>query len=194
LCSGGCKDLMNDNNNCGMCGHACPAPESCSNGGCCPQFQTRCSGICTNLRSDDNNCGSCGNRCPAGERCSDGGHCCPVGKYSCNGVCTNLLSDPNNCGNCGSTCGTGYYCSNGYCIHVPTGGVGSSTTPLPITTTPVPGGCSPGFQNCYKYCIPVGAFCCPHNGLIYTCPSGSTMCNECQNFGHCTGCSILGAG
>lgn len=52
-CSGVCKDLQNDNNNCGNCGVVCNtgAGEEC------------CDGICVDTNTDPNNCGGCGNVC-----------------------------------------------------------------------------------------------------------------------------------
>lgn len=61
-----CVDLKTDSSNCGSCGHACPAPMTCTNGFCsCPSGMYLCSGqgypptCCGNLQS----CGQC-NLCP----------------------------------------------------------------------------------------------------------------------------------
>jgi hypothetical protein len=75
-------------NNCGTCGHVCPAPEPsagvsfCNNQVCTivcfsPNYATCDNGVtCTDLRLDDFNCGACGNRCPCDangcQSCSDG--------------------------------------------------------------------------------------------------------------------------
>jgi len=90
LCStdprAGCTiDVSHDPNNCGMCGHVCPAPDGgtagCSQGFCavgsCPVPYEDCdhsfeNGCETNLSIDDGNCGGCGRACQAGQRCSLG--------------------------------------------------------------------------------------------------------------------------
>jgi hypothetical protein len=74
-CSGVCRDLQNDNTNCGLCGRVCPAGQVCSLGACsvsCAAGQTNCSGVCRDLTSDNNNCGACGRACSAGQACASG--------------------------------------------------------------------------------------------------------------------------
>jgi hypothetical protein len=74
-----CYDLTFDHANCGACGHACGATESCMNGLCAPFPPMSCgtgsvecldpSGqkpICANIMFDQNNCGACGVVCPSG--------------------------------------------------------------------------------------------------------------------------------
>jgi len=116
-CSGVCKDLLNDDANCGSCGHGCDPGTACSSGLCCPTGQTSCNGVCTDTASDDLHCGSCGNPCGPGEVCS-ASTCvpnCVAGTTLCNGVCINTLNDPNNCGGCGTSCTGGQICSNSTC-------------------------------------------------------------------------------
>lgn len=73
FCSGLCKDISSDPNNCGACGNVCAPGVSCLNGTCgCPPGQTRCSGGCTNTSSNSQNCGACGHACGDGQICQNG--------------------------------------------------------------------------------------------------------------------------
>lgn len=95
---GNCRDLNNDDNNCGACGNSCGMFGHCSEGVCCligyefidgecrklcsagnpscPSGQTCCTtnGYCSDLTDDDYNCGSCSNKCKCG---CDGTSCGP---------------------------------------------------------------------------------------------------------------------
>jgi cysteine-rich repeat protein len=79
-CSGVCRDLRSDKQNCGACGNTCAAGFTCEAGSCkapvvtCGPEQTNCSGACRLLQSDTQNCGACGNVCPTGNTCT-GGRC-----------------------------------------------------------------------------------------------------------------------
>jgi len=79
-CSGVCRDLQSDAQNCGTCGNACAAGFTCQAGSCkpvvvtCGPEQTNCAGACKLLGSDTQNCGACGNVCPTGNTCT-GGQC-----------------------------------------------------------------------------------------------------------------------
>jgi hypothetical protein len=92
-----CVDLYTDAQNCGACGLACPAGQSCSQG------------VCSGWMPP---CGAGHND----QYCSiDGGAyasalCCP------GGGCTDITSDPNNCGYCGYACSPGLSCSNSQCL------------------------------------------------------------------------------
>src|SRR5262249_541617 len=67
LTQGGfCRDIANDEQNCGVCDHACGLGQLCTNGIChCPAGKLFCPVVgCVNLNSDKQNCGSCGHVCP----------------------------------------------------------------------------------------------------------------------------------
>lgn len=85
-CGGVCTDL-NDNANCGACGAACGAGQTCTDGICvndpvdpvdpiepaaCEPGLTDCGGICLNLMTDPFACGDCTNVCAEGQTCQSG--------------------------------------------------------------------------------------------------------------------------
>lgn len=75
FCSIACRDLQNDNTNCGTCGNACTGGNTCQDGVCkspCSSGETLCSGVCKNLQTDSSNCGTCGTACPSGQTCQSG--------------------------------------------------------------------------------------------------------------------------
>ena len=99
-----------DNQNCGTCGHACMAGQSCSSGQCqsvCQGGTTFCGGSCVDLSADAHNCGQCGFACGANSACV-GGVCqqptCSPGQTRCGSVCVDTSVDVNNCGLCGNAC------------------------------------------------------------------------------------------
>ena len=70
VCAGACTDVKVDSKNCGACGTACKAGESCAAGKCvlgCGGGTTNCSGVCVNTATDVSNCGGCGTKCMAGQ-------------------------------------------------------------------------------------------------------------------------------
>jgi len=92
--TGVCAHLRDDAQNCGGCGNACGAGQTCNDGVCsgfssCPA--TQMNGFC-NL--------------DAGTTYA----CCP------GAGCTNLLTDPANCGYCGVVCFPGQTCADGTCV------------------------------------------------------------------------------
>jgi len=124
-CDGTCVDTRANPNNCGSCGNACTAGQSCMNGACtammrtCADGETDCGGACVNTTRDATNCGSCGNACGAGQMCI-GGACmtpatCPMGQTDCGGTCLDTNTDPGNCGRCGNACPAGQRCVLGRC-------------------------------------------------------------------------------
>ncbi len=137
----GCEaNTSSSTTNCGTCGRACAAGQSCAAGVCgCPAGQTVCGAACVNTSTDPNNCGLCGTVCPAGRSCVGGTCACPAGQTLCGGVCVNLSTDTANCGACGRACTAGMSCTAGACTGGgPVNNACASATPLSLlagTTT-----------------------------------------------------------
>src|SRR5207237_5189537 len=99
ICDGKCVDTYSDANNCGACGHVCPAPAggSATCSGSCAQrcdnsYFVVCGNRCVDSHSDVDNCGSCGHVCsaPAGGSVSCFGICvpaCPSQQFLCGNAC-----------------------------------------------------------------------------------------------------------
>jgi hypothetical protein len=120
LCGGTCTDTKIDVANCGACGTACGAGQTCAAGVCAGSIctGTLCGGACTDTGSDLANCGACGNACGAGQTCEAGVCAAPVCTLTmCQGACVDPRSDFNNCGACGIVCAKGQSCLCGYCAN-----------------------------------------------------------------------------
>jgi len=102
-----CVDVLIDTRNCGRCGNACRAGESCIHGSClCPD--TRCGDRCgVNLMTDNNNCGACGNICATGTVCQSG---------RCAAACPMFCSDVADCAPCTPFPGYRSCCVSGWCV------------------------------------------------------------------------------
>ncbi|HEX9051412.1 MAG TPA: MXAN_6577-like cysteine-rich protein [Anaeromyxobacter sp.] len=121
-CGGRCVSLLSDPGNCGACGAAVKALETCAAGApACAAGIDACGGACTDLARDPANCGACGNACAAGAYCTTAGgttsctDACPAGFTACGGACVDLLSDRFHCGACGNACPSGQTCDAGAC-------------------------------------------------------------------------------
>ncbi len=143
----GCETfVLEDPNNCGVCGNKCAPGQYCRAvfGGNTPECvcgpaETACGNFedpeeavtCVDLSNDPNNCGGCNHACPtvpnAKAVCRSGvcGLECPANRADCNGSWAggcevDLLSNMKNCGACGNACDTdaGQPCINGSCFMV----------------------------------------------------------------------------
>ena len=69
-CGSECKDLTTDQQNCGTCGNACGAGQTCQAGQCqCSAGLLACDG--TLRASDASHCGSCTTTCAGAQVCSN---------------------------------------------------------------------------------------------------------------------------
>ncbi len=184
-CAGACVDTRTDALNCGACGRACTASQSCSNGACvgttptCAAPRALCGTSCVDTLSDRANCGACGRACPSDQTCNDGScrasttTTCAAPLTACGTSCVNTLTDAANCGGCGIRCAAGQTCSAGGCL-------GSSACPtgqtrcgsVCVNTLTDPANC--GF--CDVRCT-AGQTCT--DGLCFsttTCASPRVMC------------------
>jgi hypothetical protein len=85
-------NLLADVDNCGICGHACAALQSCNNGHCTwDTEQNGCQNVAETCNNVDDDC----------DFTIDNGF--------------NLLTDAQNCGTCGHACAALQYCNNGHC-------------------------------------------------------------------------------
>jgi hypothetical protein len=126
---GSCVNLQADNNNCGSCGHACGAGESCLAASCqsgpaCPNGLLACpnatgGSTCVAYLIDPSNCGGCNKSCGENGICTQGACACP-GLYTQCGTtaapsCAALQFDTANCGSCGLACVACSTCTLGAC-------------------------------------------------------------------------------
>ncbi len=122
-CGGTCAKLDADRANCGACGHACGAGESCYAGACLCPFATTCGGACVDFASDPAHCGACEIACAGATVCTtpSGGSAtcaatCAAGQTACGRACVDLQTNPQSCGACGRACGSGERCTAGRCV------------------------------------------------------------------------------
>ncbi len=166
-----CVDPLVDPSNCGGCGLACQAGESCQTGGCQCNLMT-CTGdagtVCTDTESDRLNCSSCNKICPTGENCTQGECVChltpTIGQCPADGgpACVDLQTNNANCGSCGNLCTAGHHCA------APAGAAG-------VCVCDEPDGGPPIFENCRGTCVDTSRD--PRN------------CGDCGNFCVSESCS-----
>jgi hypothetical protein len=200
-------DLSSDDDNCGACGHHCPALPSvnavtrCIDGECTLGCTTRhmdCNGIAedgceADVTNDDKNCGICGRVCPEGQACM-GGEC----------KCANPLS----CGACGNVCppdteppfpdewNMERRCVDGKC-HVPTCNsfYGDCNSDM---GAPDGDGCETDVSGDPKNCGACGNECAPgsicqvtDSGPKCICPCGASCFDLNDNIDNCGACGFV---
>ena len=131
-CNDGCVSLLEDNGNCGTCGHVCPSGESCADGRClrgggggggdagplsCVAGRVHCGSACADTTSDPAHCGSCANACPSGMGCQAGActTVCSSTQEKCGASCYDVSSDALHCGSCSKACASNQVCTQGMC-------------------------------------------------------------------------------
>jgi hypothetical protein len=117
-----CINLSNDVKNCGTCGHACRATETCQNGTCaCPvggQLYCDSANGCVDTVNNTAHCGACDNACKKTQVCSYSTcSCTGYGQQYCasQNACIDTYSNNQHCGACDKACPTGTHCSYGTC-------------------------------------------------------------------------------
>jgi hypothetical protein len=208
-CDGACIDTSSDAANCGACGLACEAGDTCVSGSCL--FQA-CPVTLNGCQSDAGavvppNCGS-GNSCPAGTTCF-AGNCLPTdptacamlgdGSYCyfsdsvegvcCAGQCANTSADPSNCNECGNVCPAGQLClvlAAGGCFN-----------PQPDATCEQSCGpnsvCSRGTCISAEACNAPGGseLCEAEDGTVGLCCAGNVCAHPADDPQNCGGCGLV---
>jgi hypothetical protein len=129
-CGSKCRNLKTDPQNCGACGHACDAGETCVGGACvsalCGNAQIDPGEQCDGANLDGKICQSLGFysgvlACAPDCTFDTSGCNCEPWSSKCDGACTSP-DDVNNCGGCGNVCdghgrSTNTQCYQGQCYY-----------------------------------------------------------------------------
>ena len=111
LCDDGiCRDVKTSVSNCGRCGNACNAGETCVNGECYKCTDTRCGLDCVDITSHREHCGGCNQYCGQNMDCVDSECTCAPEYYDCDGDPSNGCE---NYGGCICIVGTEFECYYG---------------------------------------------------------------------------------
>ena len=174
-CAGACVLLTSDGSNCGTCGNACAAGQSCSAGVCgtvCPMEMSLCGMTCVALGGACTSVGS-------GECETAGMIVCTAGRAVCSAA-------PRTSGGCGvpfnGACGAAGVCSCAAGTHLCAGSCVSDTAVTlcgaACTACPVPTG---GSATC------LGGVC------VSACPAGTSACSgACVALTTATNCGTCG--
>jgi len=132
-------DLTSDPMNCGACGKAIAAAQTCVEGqASCPADRpTLCGDECVNTKTDDRHCGACDKKTPTGGSCTKGKTSCKDEQVVCDGTCVDTSTDIANCGDCGHACPGDFQCAGACYI--------SSSSTLQTTCNAV---CQPNNLRC----------------------------------------------
>ena len=196
--SNGCEiDLKSDDKNCGTCGKACTAYETCLSSKCeCKTGNLRCpavTGACTDVTSDPANCGACAKVCATNETCSSSACVCKTGFTRCpatTGACTDMKVDKQNCGACGTICPGTSTCSDGKCC--PAGQINCGGTCVDPKADPLNcGGCGKACDTTTPYCAAgtCGTTCGTLTACGYSCTDTT---NDVKNCGMCSKACLTG--
>ena len=185
-CDTGCVSIINDQKNCGRCGHQCSDEQHCENYECvCNEGSlTLCEGTCVDTKNGNvDNCGACGYKCSehvpgwSDGQCQNS-QCVPTaceggdGDYCIlNKACYYGKTDSEHCGINGETCQS---------CPAPEGGNGSPVCDNGSCTVR----CDVGYELLSNNtCKLVTSFAC-NNGQLYC---GGTCVNNDRS--HCGSCS-----
>ena len=216
-CSGVCKTVATDKDNCGSCGNVCGTGTTCTEGSClCPASQTNCGSdavpACKNLQNDKDFCGNCGTNCDSIKPANTKVKACTAGecKYECDAGYYNkggdtatsincVLIGTNTC--CGNTCencdaqaqgGSYFMCSEGKCTKSSCGSGQMLCNEECATTASDSNNCGACGHKC-------GAKTSCTNSLCVCSTAGETNCGsdaspQCKNLktdvANCGGCNI----
>ncbi len=211
-CSGICRDVTIDMNNCGACGSRCePKPGAaavCVNGSCdqsCLPGYANCDGPMNNgcevhTAGDVENCGGCGAACEsvpfATVSCVGGGcvYTCLPGRDSCDGQVldtgceVNLATDPLHCGGCDRVCprpaNATATCSNHVCSWSCNGSYYNCNGTCRLLTS------TSSCGSCQTQCA-TGAIC---SSQICRCGTGGPLCTTIQGSSCSSGVCLCGTG